>query len=214
MNKIYRLFGMAVGAYMMLTLLFFTSCNPNEVDEIASTTQYSIGDVGPAGGFIFYDKGIETNGWRYLEAAPYDIPSKQWGKFHTLVNTPGEGFGSGRENTARIIAFHDGLTGFYGNPKQYDDVSDGTVAAKACAELTINGFNDWHLPSKAESYEMYKSLHLQGLGDFDSRELYWTSTEHSAGDNTAIATDFDNGSQAWLCKQCFEVTSLRAVRYF
>jgi hypothetical protein len=28
--------------------------------------------IGPAGGFIFYDKGGYSDGWRYLEAAPED----------------------------------------------------------------------------------------------------------------------------------------------
>jgi hypothetical protein len=31
---------------------------------------YKIGDTGPAGGIIFFDKTSFTNGWRYLEAAP------------------------------------------------------------------------------------------------------------------------------------------------
>jgi hypothetical protein len=31
---------------------------------------YKIGDPGPAGGVIFYDKGNRTDGWRYLEVAP------------------------------------------------------------------------------------------------------------------------------------------------
>lgn len=32
--------------------------------------EYKLGDTGPAGGLIFYDKGSYSNGWRYLEAAP------------------------------------------------------------------------------------------------------------------------------------------------
>jgi hypothetical protein len=35
---------------------------------------YKIGDTGPAGGFVFYDKGNNSGGWRYLEAAPEDSP--------------------------------------------------------------------------------------------------------------------------------------------
>lgn len=33
---------------------------------------YALRDTGPAGGFIFYDKGSYSEGWRYLEAAPSD----------------------------------------------------------------------------------------------------------------------------------------------
>lgn len=32
-----------------------------------------IGSIGPAGGYIFYDKGSYSDGWRYLEAAPADL---------------------------------------------------------------------------------------------------------------------------------------------
>jgi len=35
---------------------------------------YSIGETGPAGGLIFYDKGNNSDGWRDLEAAPADFP--------------------------------------------------------------------------------------------------------------------------------------------
>ena len=36
-------------------------------------SDYKVGDIGPAGGYIFYDKGNNDNGWRYLEAAPADM---------------------------------------------------------------------------------------------------------------------------------------------
>jgi hypothetical protein len=32
---------------------------------------YLIGDVGPAGGRVYFDKGLYSDGWRYTEAAPY-----------------------------------------------------------------------------------------------------------------------------------------------
>lgn len=34
-------------------------------------SDYKVGNRGPSGGYIFYDKGLDSDGWRYLEAAPY-----------------------------------------------------------------------------------------------------------------------------------------------
>ena len=39
----------------------------------AFADDYKVGDEGPAGGIIFYDKGEYSDGWRYLEAAPADV---------------------------------------------------------------------------------------------------------------------------------------------
>ncbi|GHU30912.1 hypothetical protein FACS1894172_04920 [Spirochaetia bacterium] len=36
----------------------------------SSNKVYKIGDTGPAGGLIFYNKGDYSDGWRYLKAAP------------------------------------------------------------------------------------------------------------------------------------------------
>jgi TolB-like protein len=38
-----------------------------------SGANYKIGDWGPAGGIVFYDKGRISDGWRYLEAAPKEL---------------------------------------------------------------------------------------------------------------------------------------------
>ena len=40
--------------------------------------KYAIGDSGPAGGIIFYDKGDYSYGWRYLEAAPKNQGRNTW----------------------------------------------------------------------------------------------------------------------------------------
>ncbi|GHU33390.1 hypothetical protein FACS1894172_11810 [Spirochaetia bacterium] len=44
-----------------------------------SSKVYVIGDTGPAGGLIFYDKGDYSDGWRYLEVAPVTTETTaQW----------------------------------------------------------------------------------------------------------------------------------------
>ena len=40
--------------------------------------RFKIGDRGPAGGWIFYDKGNYSDGWCYLEAAPSDLDYRNW----------------------------------------------------------------------------------------------------------------------------------------
>ncbi|HEY9053223.1 MAG TPA: hypothetical protein VIO60_00245 [Rectinemataceae bacterium] len=55
-----------------------TPDNRNENINLTAAISYSIGDIGPGGGYIFYDKGsYGTDGWRYLEAAPTDL-STDW----------------------------------------------------------------------------------------------------------------------------------------
>jgi len=36
------------------------------------------GIIGPAGGYVFHDKGDENDGWRYLECAPTDAGKGRW----------------------------------------------------------------------------------------------------------------------------------------
>src|SRR5262249_36294331 len=46
---------------------------PGEMSVWLSTGGYEIGDTGPAGGLIFYENpNYAADGWRYLEAAPFD----------------------------------------------------------------------------------------------------------------------------------------------
>ena len=52
------------------------STNPDDESGSGSgpvVSEYKVGDVGPAGGYIFFDKGSYSDGWRYLEAAPADM---------------------------------------------------------------------------------------------------------------------------------------------
>jgi hypothetical protein len=164
---------------------------------------YKIGDTGPAGGIIFYDKGIVTNGWRYLEAAPNDVVSVQWGAMGIDISGTSTAIGTGKANTQRIA------------PVLEQRGEDG--AALFCAAQTINGFTDWFLPSADELNLILVNLKRKGLGEFGNG-WYWSSSQ-SQGSNfyvvprSAFRQNFSNGEQdAHLNKD--NICAIRAIRQF
>jgi TolB-like protein len=66
-----------------------------------------IGDTGPAGGIVFYDKGDYSNGWRFIEAAP--------AAFEFSVSAD-DGF-SVKSDRLRALTVN-GFTGWYGPSKE------------------------------------------------------------------------------------------------
>lgn len=121
---------------------------------------YKIGDFGPAGGIIFYDKGSFSDGWRYLEVASEDVPGDYvYGKSGKLATSTG--LGKGKENTELIIA----LNG-----------KNGSYAAIACAEYVGGGYDDWYLPSKEELEMIYSKLY--GNKNLTMAKTgYWSSSQ-------------------------------------
>ncbi len=183
--------------------------------DIAENTQlianwgvYAIGDTGPAGGIVFYDKGEYTDGWRYLEAAPASTEwtIKPWGGEGTLVGGTGTAIGTGKANTQAIVTE-------YGDEEPRHDRAD--YAAKLCADLEYGGKTDWFLPSKDELNEMFENLHDKSLGGFTAVN-YWSSSEDDS--NHAWTQSFDNGDQAVGPKAGLSFLgvhiSVRAVRAF
>jgi hypothetical protein len=130
-----------------------------------SATLYRVGDTGPAGGLIFYDKGNNSNGWRYLEAAPIEAEFQARWSVDTSTRVEGtlETVGSGRRNTQLIV------------DKFRQTMGEWDNAAQLCDELEFNGFDDWFLPSKNELDQMYGNLKRRNLGDFRNG-WYWSST--------------------------------------
>ena len=160
---------------------------------------YTIGDTGPAGGLIFYDKGGFTDGWQYLEAAPTDQDyngdyTVEWGCLETeITGADGTAVDTGEQNTIDIEA---GCT------------TAGTPA-DICANLSIGAFDDWFLPSQDELNLMYENLKVSGLGGF-ADSGYWSSSEGYAG--IAWGQDFYYGFQHYYYK--FYTLRVRAVRAF
>ena len=160
------------------------------------TLTYTVGGTGPAGGWIFYDKGISSDGWRYLEAAPSDQSAGAlWGCFEvSLSGAAGTAVGTGEQNTIDIEA---GCT------------TPGT-AADICANLNLGDYSDWFLPSKDELNLMYKNLYLAGVGGFAENGYFWSSSEDSLYD--AWAQTF--GSSYQFLDNKDDDLRVRAVRAF
>lgn len=137
----------------------------NQSDPDAENKAYKVGDRGPAGGWIFYDKGYSSEGWRYLEAAPEDQSAGiQWYNGATVVIGGTEkSLGSGKLNTQKIIAAQ----------------GKGEYAASICANYRGGGKSDWYLPSKKELEVLYKFMVDSGIGG-SSSNYYWSSTEYDA----------------------------------
>jgi hypothetical protein len=174
-----------------------------KVEEVIS---YKIGDTGPAGGIVFYDKGNNQGGWRYLEAAPADIGNAVYCTEELKINEmeafnddEGRGIGKGKSNTAYIMELAGKKGGGFG------------WAAQLCEAYEHNGYDDWFLPSRDELNYMYGNLYMRGMGEL-RQENYWSSTGHW---NTYQAwhQNFSNGEQAtdYIMSGNYRV---RAVRQF
>lgn len=87
---------------------------------------------------------------------------------------------------------------------------DWNSAKTACDELILNGYSDWHLPSKEELNSVYVNLKKFGFGGF-ANNVYWSSTE-SGNLFIAWVQDFYNGSQGVNNKNFSDY--VRAIRAF
>jgi hypothetical protein len=83
------------------------------------------------------------------------------------------------------------------------------AAKTACDELILNGYSDWHLPTKDELNVLYVNLKQVGVGGFAAKN-YWSSKGNL--NNFAWHKDFFDGSQDNDPKDY--TYSVRAVRAF
>jgi len=123
-----------------------------------SAVLYVIGDTGPAGGIIFYDKGGYSDGWRYLEVAPAawsggpdPWTDVDWGCYEVFTGQTSTGIGTGKENTERILT---------------NGCMTGNPAVAIAAGASIGGYTDWFLPSREELHVLYNVLYYLGGSNF------------------------------------------------
>lgn len=166
------------------------------------STGPTIGDS-HEGGIIFY---LDGNGGGLVAAESDQSVDSEWGCDGTnITGAEGTAIGTGAQNTIDIVNAN--CTTGTGN----------SVAAKLCDTLTLNGYNDWFLPSKDELNEMYENIgpgasgSNQNIGNFaGALTWYWSSTEFGAADSFLFS--FYDGSSYESYKT--NTYSVRAVRAF
>lgn len=131
------------------------------------TKARKLGSIGPAGGFIFYDKGSYDGGWRYFEAAPYDIPGKYpYGPYGDVTGVKGYSYKESGKNDTDIIIRTFGK---------------GQYAAYLARNFNLNGYKDWFLPSEYEIRLMWSNLHENGYANLDPTSDYWVTNWYECG---------------------------------
>lgn len=173
-----------------------SSINPVS-SNVSLFARWSIlGGVGPASGYVFYDKGSYSNGWRYLEVynpagadTAQDFSALTGISYGTLAAS-----GAGKKNTALVFA-----------------KSNSGISA-ACEAFSANGFGDWFLPSSADLECIRTNLVVGcGLGGFAADNDYATSTEADASNIVA-----ENMSTGVISDRAKKLSALywRPVRAF
>ncbi len=158
---------------------------PDNIILHAKWQAFALRSTGPAGGWIFYDKGGYSDGWRYLETAPSDIGIDQAWCTGDSVNFAtvlypllGTVIGTGSANTNNIA----------------DTSNVGTTVAGSCRNLIVGIYDDWFMPSRDELKKMYDNLLPIPVGFYTgvSPHKYYLSS--SILDGWVTCVDFNNGN--------------------
>lgn len=180
-----------------------------------------VGDIGPAGGIVFYDAGSHQGWGRWLEVAPEstEIDTYPWrilpvnpaerAIYRDLRGAPArvqrirnKAIGMGRANTEKIVRAS----------------GPGRYAARWAWKLVHNGYDDWFLPSENELYEIHSVLHAanEPVGGF-KRGFYWSSSEYDLAN--AWTVNFKDGQmfdrEKWkIGNATTKPLRIRAIRAF
>jgi len=158
------------------------------------------GYFGPAGGIVAYDKGVTTDGWRYLE-----ISNKDVGKNYCSTMPPLCRFGAAWSETNNYIAGTSEKMGEGPNNTNFiiSKIS-GDTAAKFCKQYSVNGYSDWFLPSKAEAEAIFTSIRKGGMY-LNSGLVSWTSSEINSNEAYLIYGDGSTSGQKYADYKTYPV---------
>jgi hypothetical protein len=167
-------------------------------DEVSfSTSSVTIGSF-YSGGIVF---DLDSTGQHGMVSTPNNLGIFHWGCYGTDITNTSIALGTGESNTTYIMA----------------GCSERPIAASVCADLVLNGFSDWYLPSRDELMMMLDRLHRQGIGGF-SHEWYWSSSQINHNGAWAINFNIDGpggGGMSFMNKSAnFGSFRVRGVRTF
>ena len=173
---------------------------------------------------------VDSNGntveyqWQYLEAAPEDVststvifgfyrPSGTNTTIQSNLDTSitqndhstyngNAAVGQGRLNTSLLV----NAMGSSAYSSSSGTTTTGTYAAKLCDDYTLNGYDDWFLPSIEELRYMYENLKSKSIGTWS--DDYWASTEYSG--SYSWDYDFNGGDVSSSYRYNLYVRAVRA----
>lgn len=159
---------------ILIVILSLHSCSSDE--SSSSAEENLVFEIGQEheGGIIFY---IDDTGEHGLIAAREDLQGTDstgdatWGCiFSDFPTAQNEDIGAGAENTVAIV----------------NNCEEILTAGKLCADLTLNGQDDWFLPSIRSLELMYEQRDLIGNFDVEGSSgfaVYMSSTESVPSEN-------------------------------
>ena len=127
------------------------------------------------GGLIFYLDTLQGHGYVVSEQDERSLP---FGCDGISLSTHGRNIGHGKLNTQLLVDAHE------------NGVCTGNRGYHA-STITMEGFDDWFLPSLDEQIAMFENLKKRGFGNFRNG-YYWSSTTGST--DVVPSLHFGNGT--------------------
>ena len=187
----------------------------------------------PEYGYVFFDKGYYSDGWRYLMAAPSDLKEQDGVPTVDPNYTKGNGFGFGLWKRSGNAIYVNGTATYNAGDctgtaigtgmrntqllakasKEYSSYDSSPASLCDILTYTVNGvtYDDWFLPSKDELTAMYL-LYKKGIGGF-SGSMYLSSSKYADSVSRAWIVSWLNG-HAMSIERMHQSFIVRPIRAF